>query len=107
MTHVHAHDGALVALSLLMAMAASYTALDLAGRSRASSHWVKHAWLATAAFSLGGGIWAMHFVAMLAFNIPGMQVDYDVGLTALSFVLPILVTGIGFYVVNRTDEGLG
>jgi diguanylate cyclase (GGDEF)-like protein/PAS domain S-box-containing protein len=54
---------------------------------------------------MGGGIWSMHFVAMLAFSMPDMPVDYDVGLTALSFVLPILVTGVGFYTVNRTPVG--
>jgi PAS domain S-box-containing protein len=106
MTHGGTHDGTLVALSVLIAMVASYTALDLAGRIRASEGWAKHAWLATAAVAMGGGIWAMHFVAMLAFQLPDMGVNYQVGLTAVSLVLPILVTGVGFYVVNRTESGL-
>src|SRR5918999_3892289 len=97
------HDSALVALSILVATVASYTALDLAGRIRACSGWVSYAWLATAAVAMGGGIWSMHFVAMLAFSMPGMEVDYDVGLTVLSLVLPILVTGVGFFVVSRKE----
>jgi len=105
MSHVGTHDGTLVSLSIVIATVASYTALDLAGRVRASRGLAKHAWLATAAIAMGGGIWAMHFVAMLAFQIPGMGVDYDIGLTALSLVLPILVTAVGFNVVNRTDTG--
>src|SRR5918995_7127244 len=107
MTIVGAHDPTLVALSILISTLASYTALDLASRLRASAGWVRWAWLSAAAVAMGGGIWSMHFVAMLAFSMPDMPVDYDIGLTALSFVLPILVTGVGFYTVNRTAVGLG
>src|SRR6478752_9963312 len=106
MTTAGTHDSALVTLSVLIAMVASYTALDLAGRIRAAMGWVSHAWLATAAVAMGGGIWSMHFVAMLAFTMPGMEVQYDLGLTLLSLVLPIIVTGVGFFVVNRADAGL-
>src|SRR5918993_4398690 len=100
MTLAGAHDFALVALSIVLAVFASYTALDLASRARSSSGWTCFAWHSAAAVAMGGGIWAMHFVAMLAYSMPGMPVDYDIGLTALSFVLPILVTGVGFYTVN-------
>jgi PAS domain S-box-containing protein len=95
-------DPTLVLLSIMIAIAASYTALDLAGRmkaARSSEHWA--AWLFAAAFAMGGGIWSMHFVAMLAFSIPGMQASYDFGLTLLSLLLAIAVTGIGFLVVAR------
>lgn len=99
------HNLSLVALSILIAAVASYTALDLAGRLRATSGRAWRAWLATAALALGGGVWAMHFIAMLAFSMPGMAVHYDAVLTILSFVLPILVTGLGFFIVNRRDSG--
>ena len=95
------HDSALVLLSILIAIAASYTALDLAGRVRASFGWVRHAWLATAALAMGGGIWAMHFVAMLALSMPGMDVTYDPGLTLLSLAIPVLVTGLSFFAIAR------
>ena len=100
------HDSFLVALSILIATAASYTALDLAGRIGTAKGWTYRAWLAAAAFAMGGGIWAMHFIAMLAFSMPGMTMNYDIGLTALSFALPIFVTGIGFHVVHRPGAGL-
>ncbi|WP_230532810.1 MHYT domain-containing protein [Microvirga roseola] len=106
MSHVGTHDGTLVALSVLTATVASYTALDLAGRIRVSTGFAKGAWLATAAVAMGGGIWAMHFVAMLAFQVPDLHVTYDTALTLFSLLLPILVTGFGFYIVSRTASGL-
>jgi PAS domain S-box-containing protein len=97
------HDATLVALSVLIATAASYTALDLAGRIRASSGFSCWAWLATSAVAMGGGIWSMHFVAMLAFSMPGMEASYDVPLTVLSLVLAILVTGVGLHAASRKE----
>ena len=85
----------LVALSILVAGFASYTALDLGGRvalaqgpplAQGPTHRI---WLAAAALTMAGGIWSMHFVAMLAFQLP-TPVSYDVGLTVLSLVLAIL-----------------
>jgi NO-binding membrane sensor protein with MHYT domain len=96
------HDQALVALSVLIAVAASYTALDLAGRVRASAGWHRYAWLATAALAMGGGVWSMHFVAMLAFSKPDMAVSYDIRLTFLSLLIPILATAVGFLVMSRS-----
>ncbi|PAX07102.1 MHYT domain-containing protein [Sphingomonas lenta] len=103
MTIAGTHDGTLVAMSIAIAMFASYTALDLAGRIRASTGWIRRLWLSTAAVAMGGGIWAMHFVAMLAHSMPGMEVGYDVGLTMLSLLLAILVTGVAFAVMNRSE----
>jgi PAS domain S-box-containing protein len=100
------HDITLVLLSIVIAVVASYTALDLAGRIQASTTRASAAaWLATAAIAMGGGIWSMHFVAMLAFSLPGMEVSYDVGLTVLSLLLAVFVTGIGFAVVTRPGHG--
>ncbi|AWN42638.1 MHYT domain-containing protein [Methylobacterium durans] len=97
------HDHFLVLLSVVIAAAASYTALDLASRVRAATGWVRHAWLGTAAVAMGGGIWSMHFVAMLAFSMPGMEVSYDPTLTVLSLLLAVGVTGAAFAVVSRSD----
>ena len=93
------YDLHLVALSFVVACFASYPALDLAGRIRASRGLIRGAWLATAAISMGGGIWSMHFIAMLAFIMP-MVVTFDVGLTVLSLVVAIAVTGGAFYVIG-------
>jgi NO-binding membrane sensor protein with MHYT domain/signal transduction histidine kinase len=90
----------LVALSILVAAFASYTALDLGGRAAATRGVAPRVWPAAAAIAMGGGIWSMHFIAMLAFNIP-IPMSYDIGLTTLSLVVAIFVTGAGFYFINR------
>ncbi|HDZ58397.1 MAG TPA: PAS domain S-box protein [Pseudomonas xinjiangensis] len=97
------YSGALVCLSILIAITASFTALDLAIRVRASGGWARYAWLTTAALAMGGGIWAMHFVGMLAFHVPGMEVQYDLSLTLVSLLVPVVVTGISFFAVSRAD----
>ena len=107
MTNTGSHNGLLVAISIALAVFGSYTALDLAGRVRASLGWARSAWLGTAALAMGGGIWAMHFVAMLAFSLPGMKADYDLSLTILSLLLPIVVTGIAFAVMTRVRPSPG
>jgi len=106
MTVVGTYDPYLVALSFAVACLASYTALDLGGRIRVSGRWARLAWLATAATAMGGGIWSMHFIAMLAFFMP-MPVSFDFGLTLLSLVVAIGVTGFGFFMIGtRRATGL-
>jgi NO-binding membrane sensor protein with MHYT domain/two-component sensor histidine kinase len=90
----------LVVLSILIACFASYTALDLGGHVAAARGLARRAWLVAAAVTMGGGIWSMHFVAMLAFIMP-IPMSYDIGLTTLSLVVAIFVTGGGFYVISR------
>ena len=90
----------LVALSILVASFASYTALDLSGRVPPAQGPTHRGWLAAAALIMGGGIWSMHFVAMLAFVLP-MPMSYDVGLTVLSLVLAILAASGSFYLISR------
>jgi PAS domain S-box-containing protein len=97
------HDSYLVALSILVASFASYTALDLGGRLGTAQGLARRAWLVAAAIAMGGGIWAMHFVAMLAFVMP-IPVSYDIDLTVLSLVVAIAVTGVGFHVISRHSE---
>jgi PAS domain S-box-containing protein len=99
MTVIGTYDFYLVALSILVACFASYTALDLGGRVRVSQGLARGGWLAIAAIAMGGGIWSMHFIAMLAFVMP-MPVSFDLGLTALSLLVAMAVTGIGFYVIG-------
>ena len=107
MAIVGTYDIVLALLSILIAIFASYTALDLAGRIHASSGITRRMWLSAAAVAMGGGIWAMHFVAMLAFSMPSMTVSYDPGLTILSLLVAISVTGVGFAVMSRAPGSLG
>src|ERR1700704_6474865 len=94
------HDPYLVALSILVASFASYTALDLSGHVGTTRGLTRRVWLVAAAITMGGGIWSMHFIGMLAFVMP-IPMSYDTGLTALSLLVAILVTGVGFYVISR------
>ncbi|GJD33586.1 MHYT domain-containing protein [Methylobacterium aerolatum] len=109
------HSGfspALVALSVAIAMFAAYTALDLMERARRFGesrldHGKRRFWVAGAAVTMGGGIWSMHFVGMLALE-RGMWVSYDLGLTALSLAIAVGVTGAAFaWVATRSTAGEG
>ena len=64
------YDYRLVALSIALALFASYSALDFAGRVTAARDWARVFWLAGGATSMGLGIWAMHYIGMLAFSLP-------------------------------------
>src|ERR1700720_3987884 len=94
------YDPFLVALSILVAIFASYTALDLSGHVEPTHGFARRVWLVAAALTMGGGIWSMHFVAMLAFTMP-TPMSYNIGLTILSLVIAIVVTGVGLYVISR------
>jgi NO-binding membrane sensor protein with MHYT domain/two-component sensor histidine kinase len=99
------HDPYLVALSILVASFASYTALDLSGHVGPARGFARRVWLVAAAITMGGGIWSMHFVAMLAFIMP-TPMSYDIGLTALSLLVAMFVTGGGFYIISRQSGSL-
>jgi len=95
-----AYNPHLVALSILVACLASYTALGLGGHVRVARGPARQAWLVAAAITMGGGIWSMHFIGMLAFVMP-IPMSYDIGLTALSLVVAVVVTGSAFYTISR------
>jgi len=94
------YDPYLVALSVLVACLASYTALDLGRHVGAARGLARRVWLVAAAIAMGGGIWSMHFIGMLAFVMP-TPTSYDIGLTILSLLVAIFATGGGFYVISR------
>ena len=94
------YNASLVALSIAIAVLASYTALDLGGRIRGATPGARWGWLGAASLAMGGGIWAMHFVGMLAFEM-GMPVIYGIRLTLLSFVVAVGSTGAAFAWVTR------
>ena len=83
----------LVALSILVAGAASYTALGLAERMTHTRGAAASWWLAGGSIAMGVGIWAMHFIGMLAFSLP-IPIVYDGALTALSLVVAIVVSAL-------------
>src|ERR1700710_2235899 len=99
--HTAFHDPVLVALSILIAALASYTALDLATRMRAASGRARRSWLVAAAIAVGGAIWSMYFVGMRPFGLPETERSCEPFLTLLSLVIPIVVAAAAFAVVGR------
>jgi NO-binding membrane sensor protein with MHYT domain len=60
----------MVVLSIVVAILASYATLGLAGQAATDYGQARNIWLGGGALLLGTGIWAVHFVAMLAFYLP-------------------------------------
>ena len=89
-----AHDLRLVGLAALVCVLASFTAISLLRYARKSTGQMRRVWLAVSAISTGFGIWATHFIAMLAFT-PGIPSGYNIALTILSLIAAILLTGGG------------
>jgi diguanylate cyclase (GGDEF)-like protein/PAS domain S-box-containing protein len=92
-----AHDLKLVALAAFICVLASVAAIRLLRYARISSGRMRSVWLTVSAISTGFGIWATHFVAMLAFT-PGIPSGYNIVLTVLSLIAAILLTGAGLTV---------
>src|SRR5436305_8276379 len=92
-----AHHLKLVALAALICVLASFAAINLLHHARQSDGHMRGLWLAVSAISTGFGIWATHFVAMLAFT-PGIPSGYNIILTILSLLAAILLTGVGLAV---------
>jgi PAS domain S-box-containing protein len=101
---IGSYNYALVALSVLIAMFASYAALDLAGRVTAAGGWTRAVWLLGGAGAMGTGIWSMHYIGMLAFILP-IPVAYHWPTVLLSLFAAILASAIALYVVSRQKMG--
>jgi methyl-accepting chemotaxis protein PixJ len=82
------YDYRLVALSVVIAICASYVALDLTGRVTANRGCARLAWLLGGAFAMGSGIWSMHYTGMLALRLP-IPVYYHVPTVMLSLLAAV------------------
>jgi two-component system, sensor histidine kinase and response regulator len=94
----------LVTLSVLIAIFASYAALELAARITAAAGRVRLIWLAGGATAMGVGIWSMHYIGMLAFSLP-IPVLYDWPTVLLSLVAAIFASAVALFVVSRKKMG--
>ncbi|MCU1069113.1 putative bifunctional diguanylate cyclase/phosphodiesterase [Stenotrophomonas maltophilia] len=94
------YSQSLVIISLLVAILASYTALDMAGRLATAEGRVARWWLAGGAAAMGLGIWSMHFIGMLAFDLP-IPVGYDLGITLYSLAVSIGASAYALWLVSR------
>lgn len=94
---VGSHNIHLVILSVFVAIIASYAAITLVSRVKGNTR--KDRWLLLcSSFLMGGGIWTMHYIGMLAFHL-GIPVRYRLGLVIVSFVLPIISSMISFWLI--------
>jgi NO-binding membrane sensor protein with MHYT domain len=85
----------------------SFLGLRCVTRARVYTGRARMGWLALAAVSLGAAaIWAMHFIAMLGFTIPGQQIRYNVPLTIVSMLVAIAVVGVGLAIVSYGRGGM-
>ncbi|WP_240414270.1 bifunctional diguanylate cyclase/phosphodiesterase [Paenibacillus periandrae] len=104
MEHLHGtYNPYIVIISYIIAGAASYSALDLAGTISFTKGKTRALWLICGASLMGLGIWSMHFVGMLAFSLQ-MKVTYHTGLVVLSVVLAIAVSYIALYIVSSNEQ---
>lgn len=99
---VGSYNNILVFFSFVVAVLASYTALDMAGRVTNSAGRAAKFWLAGGAFSMGLGIWSMHFIGMLAFDLP-IPLGYDPLITAGSLVISIGASALALWLVCQRD----
>jgi two-component system sensor histidine kinase/response regulator len=104
MTMNGSYDYRLVALSILIAVLASYAALDLAARVTAAQGRVRFAWLWGGAAAMGTGIWSMHYIGMLAFSLP-VPVFYDWPTVLVSLLAAVFTSAIALFVVSRQKMG--
>ena len=93
------YDYGLVVLSVALAILVSYAALDLAGRITSSHGRARTIWLTAGATAMGVGIWAMHYVGMLALKMP-MPVYYHLPTVMLSLLAAIGASGVALFVAG-------
>jgi two-component system sensor histidine kinase/response regulator len=104
-TLASSYDHQLVALSVLIAICASYAALDLGGRVTASRNIARQIWLGAGATAMGLGIWSMHYIGMLAFQLP-VPVWYDWPTVLVSLLAAIFASAVALGVVSQQRMGL-
>src|SRR5204862_7410203 len=98
------HHAGLVALSVIVATLAAFVALSISGRIvAANSRGAQWAWASAAAIAMGGGIWSMQFIGMLAFSLPGGVTYAPIG-TVLSMIPGILASGVALHAISRRND---
>ncbi len=103
-TYSNTYNVPLVVLSIVIASIASYTALNLAGRVTVAQGSARKLWLVGGAIAMGVGIWSMHFIAMLAYQLP-IPMTYDIPTVLISMAAAVLASGLALFVVSRQKMG--
>ena len=98
------HNGIVIAIAIVIAIVASYAALDLASRVTVARGRHRRGWLAAGAGTMGIGIWSTHSVGLLAFALP-VEVSHDVPLLVLSMIVAVAGAGLGLLLASRRGAG--
>ena len=96
------HDWRLVVVAVIVCFVAALTAVSLFHRARATEGRTYAMWISAAGLMAGCGIWATHFIAMLAYE-PGVLVAYNIGLISLALLTAVIITAIGLGVAAGSD----
>ena len=102
------HDWWLVAASFAVALMAGFTGMTLTKGASSQPEGKRKITVALAAVVLGGGIWWMHFVAMLGLQLP-ILFYYDALITLISALVAILMVGLALLLLHfrpRTAGGI-
>ena len=98
------YDYRLVSLSVVIAILAAGAALDLAGRTASARGGARLVWMTGGAVAMGLGIWSMHYIGMLAFDLC-IPVQYDWPTVLLSLLAAIAASGVALFVVSGQTLG--
>jgi NO-binding membrane sensor protein with MHYT domain len=94
-------------LAFVLSFLGSLLGLVLVVRSRTTTGATRARWLTLAALAIGGtGIWLMHFMAMLGFDVPNAALRYGVPTTVLSFVIAVVIVALGLYTVGLSQPSM-
>ena len=99
------YDPRLVALSIVIAVVASYCALDLAGRVTAAAGRARLVWVAGGAAAIGTGIWSVHYVGIAAL-MQSTPMLYDLPTGLLSLLAAMAASAVALWVVSQPEMGV-
>jgi diguanylate cyclase (GGDEF)-like protein len=95
------HDLFLMALAYGVVCAACFATLDISERvTQVENHHSRQRWQVLGALCLAGGVWAMHFIAMLAMEVP-MAMSYDLPVTIVSLLIALIAGAIAIKTITR------
>jgi NO-binding membrane sensor protein with MHYT domain len=100
------HDWRLVVLAGAVCFLASGVAISLFDRARSSQGYARLIWVMLDAAVSGCGIWATHFIAVLAYD-PGSSAGYSIRVTVLSLVFAVMISGIGLGIALSGERRFG
>lgn len=92
----------MVCLSIALAIVVSYTSINLASRISSTEGRAARAWLVGGTLSMGIGIWSVHFIAVLALDLP-IDLTYDLATTIASLAIALLTSGFALALVGRHE----